>query len=285
MNEPPRRDPRPVTKNPTPTDWGRVAAWYDQLVGETGSEYQRDRSCCRAWMRLLDYRCARRPGSRPQRVLDVACGQGVLCRILHKEDVTVTGVDASKELVKLARERSDPAIPFFVGDARELGKISGLTRAAGGFHAAACVLAIQNIHPLEPIFSGVANVLVPGGRFVIAMMHPCFRGPKATSWGWDEAKKVQYRRTDRYLISRKEPIVTHPGSDPGKYTWTFHEPLEAYVRAAAKAGLLIDALEEWPSHKVSDSGPRAGAENVARQEIPMFLAMRAVKAGQPPLPS
>jgi hypothetical protein len=36
-------------------------------------------------------------------------------------------------------------------------------------------------------------------------------------------------------------------------------------------------MEEWTSHKVSDSGPRAPAENKARQEIPMFMAVRAVK--------
>jgi hypothetical protein len=54
--------------------------------------------------------------------------------------------------------------------------------------------------------------------------------------------------------------------------------MQTYVRAARNAGLLIDALEEWPSHKQSSSGPRAAAENQARKEIPMFLAMRAIKA-------
>jgi hypothetical protein len=84
---------------------------------------------------------------------------------------------------------------------------------------------------------------------------------------------------DRYLLPRKIPIVTHPGKDPGKYTWSFHKPIEAYVRALRNAGMLIDAIEEWASHKKSTSGPRAGAENVAREEIPMFLAIRAMKAG------
>jgi hypothetical protein len=41
--------------------------------------------------------------------------------------------------------------------------------------------------------------------------------------------------------------------------------------------LLIDAIEEWPSHKTSTSGPRAAAENTARKEIPMFMAVRAMK--------
>ncbi|MBC8105126.1 MAG: SAM-dependent methyltransferase, partial [Anaerolineae bacterium] len=136
-------------------------------------------------------------------------------------------------------------------------------------------------HPIQALFEGVARALREAGRFVIVMMHPAFRGPKETAWGWDETQKVQYRRVDRYLIPRKSPIVAHPGKAPDVYTWTFHKPIESYVRAARNAGLLIDALEEWPSHKISDSGPRAHAENVARKEIPMFLAVRAVKVAMP----
>jgi hypothetical protein len=45
--------------------------------------------------------------------------------------------------------------------------------------------------------------------------------------------------------------------------------------------LLIDSIEEWPSHKSSTSGPKAAAENAARKEIPMFLAIRAVKVSAP----
>ena len=71
--------------------------------------------------------------------------------------------------------------------------------------------------------------------------------------------------------------MTHPGQKTGQYTWTFHRPLQAYIKSLASAGLLIDALEEWASHKVSTSGPRAASENVARREIPMFLAIRAIK--------
>jgi hypothetical protein len=110
------------------------------------------------------------------------------------------------------------------------------------------------------------------------MMHPAFRGPKETRWGWDEAERAQFRRVDRYLLPRKSPIVTHPGKSADVYTWTFHRPIGAYVKALRNAGLLVDALEEWPSHKTSGPGPRAAAENQARKEIPMFLAVRAVKA-------
>ena len=246
-----------------------MAEWYDTLVGHEGSEYHQ-KVVLPGVQRLLGVEAG-------QAILDVACGQGVLCRQLHGRRAQVTGVDASPSLIAAARERGPADIAYHVGDARDLSFL-----AAESFESAACVLAIQNIHPIRPVFERVARTLRPWGRLVLVMMHPAFRGPKETSWGWDEESKTQYRRVDRYLVPRKTPIVTHPGADPDVYTWTFHKPIELYVKALRQAGLLVDALEEWPSHKTSEPGPRAAAENVARKEIPMFLAIRAVKAMRPP---
>jgi ubiquinone/menaquinone biosynthesis C-methylase UbiE len=259
----PQAKPRPP-KSP-PTDWGKVAEWYDDLVGDEGSEFQRE-IIFPGVLRLLKLQ----PG---EKVLDVACGQGALCRLLAEKGAEVTGIDAAEPLVRLARERGPASIRYLVGDARQLS-----TLPEASFDAATCVLAIQNIDQLAPAFDGIGRLLKPMGRFVLVMMHPCFRGPKHTSWGWDAAQGVQFRRTDRYLLPRKEPIVTHPGKKTGEYTWSFHRPLQNYVRALRGAGMLVDGLEEWPSHKHSDSGPRAAAENQARREIPMFMAVRAVKA-------
>src|SRR6476620_10293211 len=95
------------------TDWGDVAAWYDQLVGESGSEYHRE-VVLPGVLRLL----ALQPGDR---AIDIACGQGVLCRILHERGVEMTGVDAAKELIMAARERGPKEIRYDKADARELG--------------------------------------------------------------------------------------------------------------------------------------------------------------------
>jgi ubiquinone/menaquinone biosynthesis C-methylase UbiE len=94
------------------TDWSGVAEWYDQLVGEEGSEFHRE-VIFPGTLRLL----ALQPG---EAVLDVACGQGAFCRVLHQRGVKPTGVDASTSLIKLARERSDNSIKYFVGDAKRL---------------------------------------------------------------------------------------------------------------------------------------------------------------------
>jgi ubiquinone/menaquinone biosynthesis C-methylase UbiE len=268
-----KRSPGPSKKSilpNRPTDWGDVAPWYDQLVGETGSEYHRH-VVIPGVLRLL-------APSAGQSMIDVACGQGVLCRALQQKSVEMTGVDAAAKLIESARQRGPGEIHYHVGDARDLSFLP-----ENRFDAAACVLAIQNIHPLAPVFQSVARILKPAGRFAIVIMHPCFRGTKETSWGWDEPAKIQYRRVDRYLLPRKSPIVTHPGSQPDQFTWSFHYPLEAYIKAFRNSGLLVDAIEEWPSHKTSTSGPRAAAENTARKEIPMFMAIRALKSSAPTL--
>ena len=277
---PPAKPGRPAGSLPTGTrkqgsgvtDWNGVANWYDDLVGDGGSEFHRE-VVIPGTLRLL-------AAAKGDRVLDVACGQGVLCRALAAAGVEATGVDAAIDLIRAARDRQAgvpadvPPVTYQVGDARDLSFLK-----SDSFAAAACVLAVQNIHPLGGLLGGIARCLRPGGRAVLVMNHPAFRIPKSTGWGWDAGANVQYRRVDHYLQPRKIPIVTHPGSEPDKYTWTFHKPIGAYVKALRHAGLLVDAIEEWPSHKRSDSGPRAGAENTAREEIPMFMAIRAVRVG------
>jgi len=79
------------------TDWGNVADWYDQLVGESGSEYHREVVLPGA-LRLL----ALQPGDI---AIDIACGQGVLCRILRERGVVASGVDAARELINAAKDR------------------------------------------------------------------------------------------------------------------------------------------------------------------------------------
>src|SRR5271156_3765947 len=91
------------------TDWGAVADWYDQLVGEAGSDFH-EHVVLPGVMRLL----AIQPG---ERVIDVACGQGVLCRLLQSRGAVVTGVAAARPLIEAARQRGPAEIEYRVADA------------------------------------------------------------------------------------------------------------------------------------------------------------------------
>src|SRR5579862_9180024 len=135
-----RRNPRPHEKSPTiRTDWGEAADWYDKYVGDTGSEFHQ---------KIINPGVLRLLGLKPQeKAIDVACGQGVLCRAMQLVGAEVTGIDAAEPLIAAARTRGPAAIHYHVADARDLNFLP-----ENHFTAGACVLAIQNIHPIQPVF-------------------------------------------------------------------------------------------------------------------------------------
>ena len=73
-----------------------------------------------------------------------------------------------------------------------------------------------------------------------------------------------------------------PGKQGGKeFTVSFHRSLQDYAKALRAGGFAIIRIEEWISHRESQPGPRAVAENAARKEFPLFLAFEAIKIAHP----
>lgn len=277
MPEADDHEPRPGVGSAARSDdstesegWEHVAQWYDAHLTQGPSDLYQE-VVLPGVLSMLNVKAG-------ERVLDVACGQGWLARLLADDGAVVTGVDASPSLIEAAKRHGGGG-EYVVGDARDLGAALGGGTHPGPFEAASCVMALMNMDPMEPVLAGVAERLAPGGRFVAVILHPAFRSPGRTSWGWDRA--VQYRRVEAYLTPGRSEIVMNPGAaahgaEP-VHTRTYHRPIGAYVGAYARAGLLVEAMEEWASHRRSEPGPRAASEDRARREIPMFLAIRAVK--------
>ena len=242
-----------------------MASWYDRLVGEEGSDYHRN-VILPAAMRMLDPQA-------DQKVLDLCCGQGVFCRMLATRGLKhVVGVDASDSLIAAARQRGPAHIRYAVADARDAATIPDRP-----FDAAACLMAVHDVDDLPALFAALGAALRSGGRAVVIFMHPCFRIPRQSSWGWDDEKHTQYRRLDRYISQMSIPIATHPGRGGDEHTVFFHRPLAAYLNALGQARLAVTAAEELLSHRVSQPGGHSRGENRARQEFPVFLALKAVK--------
>lgn len=250
------------------TSWEGVAQWYDTLLEDKGNDHY-EQVILPGVLSLLNVR-------EGMRVLDLACGQGILCRRLKALGADVVGVDASESLIALARQRS-PEIEYFAHDARRAGELE-----VAPADAVTCVMALANIDPISPALQGAAKLLKAGGTLVACMTHPAFRSAGETHWEWDHDRSRQYRRVDSYLSEVRREIQMHPGKaaagTDSPTTPTFHRPIGAYVRALAEAGFKVDRLEEWCSERAASSGPRAGEENRARLEIPLFMAIRAVKA-------
>ena len=247
--------------------WDPVAAWYDKLVGEAGSDYHRN-VIVPAALRLLDAR----PG---EALVDVCCGQGVLVKPLLDAGIgRCTGVDASARLLTAAQSRhgKDPRVAWVRADVCQAG-----AWADGSYDAAACLMAVHDVADAVAMFANIARALKPGGRAVFVLMHPCFRIPRTTHWGWDADQKIQYRRIDAYRTPLEIPITTHPGKDNGDLTVFHHRTLAELLNSLGRGGLSVVACEELYSHRRSQAtGPFSKAEHRAAGEFPVFIAFKAV---------
>lgn len=244
------------------TSWDSLADWYDGWAG-AGSEHHRTLAIP-AILELLDL-------CRGERLLDIGCGPAPLAPYVIRAGAAYTGVDLSPRMVAHARERQGRHSRILVADALDLAACDELR--AGSFDATAFLLSIQNMDPLEPALASAAWALRPGGRLALLLTHPCFRIPRQSGWGWDEGRKLRYRRVDRYLTPLRIPLRP-PSSGRGAPASSFHRPLAAYVNGLAACGLVLDSMREVSR----PSGRRAPPpEARADDEFPLFLALRARK--------
>lgn len=261
--------PRPAPAaagGPRDKGWDPVAAWYDKLVGAEGSDYHRN-VILPAAMEML------KPG-KGDRILDLCCGQGVLIPPLLDAGAEVTGVDASPRLIDAAKQRIGlrRGLRLLVADATAPGPWTDGTHSG-----AACLMAVHDVADAAALFRNLSAALQPGGRAVIVFMHPCFRIPRQSHWGWDEERKIQYRRLDLYASPLTIPITTHPGRGGGPETQFHHRSLADVLTNLGTAGLAVTECRELCTHRRSQPGPRSRAEHRAAAEFPVFIALKAVK--------
>lgn len=196
--------------------------------------------------------------------LDLACGEGRISRLLKQRGHRVTGVDASPTMLRFAADHED-AQPAACGDA---------TRLPFRDETFDLVVAYMCLHDIDDMPRAVAEtgrVLRNGGRLCAAIPHPVstagsFQGREATA---------PFVITGSYL----DIAPSNWAIDRGGISVTFHSehrPLEAYVQALAAAGLLTETIREArASEEVVARSPDAGRW----QRVPMFLHLRAIKAG------
>ena len=250
------------------TGWGGVAQWYHETVEDSAS-YQSSLILPNI-IRLLDIK-------KGEMILDLACGEGFFARRFAKNGAKVIGVDIAKELIEIAQKQS-PEIKYHAAAADKIPFI-----ASQSIDKLTIILALQNIENVAGVFQECARVLKPAGKMLIVLNHPAFRIPKVSSWGWETStsnesrvangEPVQYRRIDKYMSELREKIDMAPGSKMSEHTISFHRPLQYFIKAIGKQGLVVANMEEWVSNKKSQPGPRALAEDVARGEIPLFMML------------
>ena len=106
-------------------------------------------------------------GIRPKTAMDLACGTGVLCEILHQNGIAAAGMDFSRGMIAIARQRC-PEIPYDVANMT-------LYRPEKQFDLVTCTGDALNHIPaladVEKIFRNVYAYTAPGGYFVFDLLN------------------------------------------------------------------------------------------------------------------
>ncbi|MGA8303152.1 MAG: methyltransferase domain-containing protein [Thermoplasmata archaeon] len=136
-----------------PLMFHRLAKYYDLLVGakDYRSESERLQTLARRYGR-----------SRGKSWLDVACGTGGHLENL-RENYSVTGVDRSSEMLRVARRRL-PSTRFFRADMRTF-------RLRTSFDVVSCLFSaighLKSERDVQTTFTNFARHLCPGGVAIV----------------------------------------------------------------------------------------------------------------------
>lgn len=101
----------------------------------------------------------------PGDTLDAACGTGRYSIYLKSLGHSVTGVDISEDMLRLAKKK-DKTIPFMKGN------LNALPIADELFDSVVCGLALHYAKNVNSAIKELARVVRPGGYIVISVVHP-----------------------------------------------------------------------------------------------------------------
>ncbi len=245
------------------TSWQPVHHWYTQHHKEDGGFYHKE-LIIPELLKLLDL-------NSKSSLLDLGCGEGIFSRKIHPK-CRYLGLDASKSLIERAiKEKQSSAHHFICQD------VTQSSIPQNKFSNALFLLSLQNMAKPENALLFAYEALAPNGTLTLVLNHPCFRIPKASSWGFDNDLSRQFRRIDRYASTFRSMIQAHPSkSKNSPQTPSFHYSLQKIFSMLKEAGFCVTQLDELYSPKKS-YGRKAQAENFSRKEFPLFMMIQAKK--------
>ncbi len=246
------------------TSWEKVSSKYNKNLADKGDYYHLNLVIPKS-LELLKL-------NENSKVLDLACGQGVLARHLPK-NTSYLGIDLSESLIEFAKKYEIQSNhSFIVGDITKPLNIGSQT-----FTHSTIILALQNTGKVANVLFNAAKYIKKGGKLLIVINHPHYRIPRHSSWEIDEKNNIQYRKINKYLSKIEIPVNHDPSKGAkGNFSISYHFSLESLSKDLFEAGFYIEKIEEWSSDKKS-VGKNSKRENVSRSEIPLFMCLLCTK--------
>lgn len=205
-------------------------------------------------------------GDGPGDALDVGMGPGRLCAALAERGWMVSGVDASREMVAVARTRLPAATERLLRGETEL-----LPFADATFDLVTAT-GVLEYSDLRPAIAEIARVLRPGGRAVLS-----YPNPRALYAIWKTRLWYPAARGAKRVLGRPNPTMPRGGSP--RTPSRFEDELRS-------AGLVPDSRREssflpaitpleivlrrpvvWLGERLEQRGGRLGARLFATQVV------------------
>lgn len=167
------------------------------------------------------------------RAIDLGCGEGRFSRMLSSRGAKyVLGVDLCGPMIEAANEIHMNGVEFRVGDVQHMPWLTD-----DSFDLAVSYLNQCDLPDFVSNVTEVHRILRPGGKFVIANLHPM----RSAVGHWLKDKE-----------GHKEHVILDDYFQEGERSWkmmgvkftNFHRTLESYISAFIQAGFSIKNIIE-----------------------------------------
>ncbi len=238
--------------------WDAHADLFGSLIGEQGDIHRR------LLLNPVVFEFLGDLGGK--RVLDAGCGEGYLSRMMARKGASVVGVDYSREMLRLANERTDASTDaeYHHCSAERLDFLDDQT-----FDAVVSNMVLIDLEDYRSAIDEAYRVLMPGGVFVLSISNPPFSVPGHSGWHTGDDGERLHWNTDAYFTegAYEMPVLAH-----SEATFIqFHRTLTSYARAILRAGFVIeDLVEPEPSDEAIREYPEFSRNHLRMSHFIVF---------------
>ena len=217
-------------------DQSGVQQWFNEVYSNRGLNYLRPPEAYPIFIQLLKPRPS-------QRLLDVACGPGLLLKAAREKGMEAMGVDLSSVAVGMVPNVAP-------GASAQVGNSENLPFTDGEFDFVTCIGSIERFLNREKALGEMIRVGKPGARY-------CFMVRNAETLGWKVAIELMSRRN----------VKGHQDADT----------LESWSDLLSKCGFKVEQIlpDQWFWQKLRNKFrpyKASQSESIARGFLPLRFA-------------